>query len=270
MKNLVLVSAALFACTISCKKSTVLSTEPPAAQKDSLRRIPQFVVDSVKINDSLALNPNLTASFEKSLLVFPTVKNKALLDSIYARENIHAENFTKADLLAAAENQKEKFYTDTRKSLAQYTPVSKQIWSNSSRMKVFSNDRNILTIKYSGDGFTGGAHGYYYEFYKVFDLQKNKTIHLSDIIKVQNQKIWGRILMDNFLNNDLEKGQSKMLLVKEIPLTENFYFDAENLYFLYNQYEITAYAAGTVLIKVPLTDIKPFLTADFKKKLDLN
>ena len=75
--------------------------------------------------------------------------------------------------------------------------------------------------------------------------------------------------MNNFLNGDLENGQAEMLLVKEIPLNNNFYFDQENLYFLYNQYEITAYAAGTVLIKIPFTEIKPLLTPEFKASLKL-
>ena len=75
--------------------------------------------------------------------------------------------------------------------------------------------------------------------------------------------------MDNFLKNDTEKKQAEMLLVKEIPLNNNFYFDTEFLYFLYNQYEITAYAAGPVLIKIPLSDIKPLLTKAFIQRQGL-
>ena len=75
--------------------------------------------------------------------------------------------------------------------------------------------------------------------------------------------------MDNFIQNDGDKGQVEMLLVKKIPLSNNFYFDDENLYFLYNQYEITAYAAGTVLIKIPFSDIKPLLTDAFKNRQNL-
>ena len=136
-------------------------------------------------------------------------------------------------------------------------------------MTIFSNKNDLLTIKYSGDGFTGGAHGYYYEFYKVFDLQTKKTLQLSDVLSDKNPKIWSKILMDHFLKNDLENGQSEMLLVKEIPLNDNFYFDQDHLYFLYNQYEITAYAAGPVLIKVPFSAIQTILKSEFKKRLGI-
>ncbi|MCB4235346.1 RsiV family protein [Kaistella anthropi] len=128
---------------------------------------------------------------------------------------------------------------------------------------------DFITIQYTASGYTGGAHGYYNEIYKVFDLKTNKTLQLSDILKVQDAEIWSRILMDHFLKNDLEKGQAAALLVKEIPLNNNFYFDKEYLYFLYNQYEIAAYAAGSVLIKIPLSEIKPFLNDEFKTRLKL-
>ena len=78
-----------------------------------------------------------------------------------------------------------------------------------------------------------------------------------------------RSITYDFLKNDLENGQSEMLLVKEIPLNDNFYFDQDHLYFLYNQYEITAYAAGPVLIKVPFSAIQTILKSEFKKRLGI-
>ena len=75
--------------------------------------------------------------------------------------------------------------------------------------------------------------------------------------------------MDNFLKNDLENGQAQMLLVEDIPLNDNFYFDKDNLYFLYNQYEITAYAAGPVLIKIPFSTVKPLMKPEMKTRLGL-
>src|SRR5690606_22978406 len=139
-----------------------------------------------------------------------------------------------------------------------------------SAMKLFSKSDDFLTVQYTSDGYTGGAHGYYNELYKVFDSKTNKTLQLADVIKDQDATIWGRILMAHFLKNDLERNQAQMLLVKQIPLNTNFYFDAENLYFLYNQYEIAAYAAGPVLIQIPFTEIKPLLDSAFRQRLNLN
>ena len=136
-------------------------------------------------------------------------------------------------------------------------------------MSVFSNTHHMLTLKYTKDEYSGGAHGKYMVYFKVFNLKKNKVLQLSDVLTIQDPEIWDRILSDNFFKADTEKGQAEMLLVKKITPNNNFYFDAEYLYFYYNPYEITAYAAGPVVIKVPLSDIKPFLQADFIKQMDL-
>ena len=269
MKKFVAISilSSLFLWNCNNEKKTMEST--PQVQEKPVAVPEKFVVDSVKVDDSLKIDKNLTLGFRSKLLVFPLIKDSVLLDSIYAKEQIHASIYSKANLLKELQAKKTNFYDETKNGLKEYKPQFKQTWINNSDMNIFSNKNDLLTIKYTGDGFTGGAHGYYYEFYKVFDLKNNRTLHLSDILSEQDHKIWSRILMDNFLKNDLGKGQAQMLLVKQIPLTENFYLGDQHLYFLYNQYEITAYAAGTVLIKVPFTAIKPLLKNEFKTRLGL-
>ena len=126
-------------------------------------------------------------------------------------------------------------------------------------MKVFSNQNDILTISYENDGFSGGAHGYYNILFKNFDLKTNAVIQLSDIFKDINKVDWNKILMKNFKNPD----QKEMLLVDKIPVNNNFYFDSQNITFVYNQYEITAYAAGVVGISIPFSELKPYLKPEF-------
>lgn len=269
MKNFFAISIFLFFALISCNKEKKIpeGTSRITEIKDSISE--KLAIDSVQIDDSLKINENLTVAFQSKLLVFPQIKDSILLDSIYSKVEIHTSNYSKANLLKELQAKKSQFYQETKDGLKDWKPDFKQSWNNNSDMNIFSNKNDLLTIKYSGDGFTGGAHGYYYEFYKVFDLQTKKTLQLSDVLSDKNPKIWSKILMDHFLKNDLEKGQAEMLLVKEIPLIENFYLGDENLYFLYNQYEITAYAAGPVLIKVPFSAIKPLLKNQFKTRLGL-
>lgn len=269
MKNLFAILTILFFAAISCNKAKKMHEGTSATTKinDSLPE--KFAIDSVQIDDSLKITENVTAAFQSKLLVFPQIKDSILLDSIYSKTEIHPTNYSKAHLLKELQAKKSQFYQETKDGLQGWKPDFEQTWNNNSDMTIFSNKNDLLTIKYSGDGFTGGAHGYYYEFYKVFDLQTKKTLQLADVLSDKNPKIWSKILMDHFLKNDLENGQSEMLLVKEIPLNDNFYFDQDHLYFLYNQYEITAYAAGPVLIKVPFSAIQTILKSEFKKRLGL-
>ena len=269
MKNFVVLSIVLSISFVSCEKGKNSLESSNGADTEVLNASENLAVDSIEINDSLRVDKNLTAGFQSKILLFPTLRNKALLDSIYSPKDIRLEEYSKANLSAALNSKKTAYYEEQKEMLKEYTPGFAQNWNNHSDMKVISNENQFLTLQYTGDGYTGGAHGYYFENYKVFDLKNNKTVQLTDVVSNQDSILWDKILMDNFLKNDSENGQAEMLLVDQIPLNNNFYFDKENLYFLYNQYEITAYAAGPVLIKVPLSDIKPLLTDEFKSRQGL-
>jgi hypothetical protein len=268
MKKNLGISIALCLAIISCKKEAS-SVQNSESKTDSLNVAEKMVIDSVKVNDTLEVGKNVTGIFSSKVLVFPNLKNKTLLDSIYSPEKISLLDYSKKNLSDYLSEEQKKFFEEQKKVANEYPIEFVQNWEENSDMNLLSNENDFMTLIYTGNGFSGGAHGYYFEKYKVFDLKNNKTLQLGDIISNQNSKIWNRILMDKFLKNDLDKGQSEMLLVKEIPLNNNFYFDKEYLYFLYNQYEITAYAAGTVLIKVPFSAIKPYVQSEFKKRLGL-
>lgn len=269
MKNFLPLILALLLLQTSCNKETTSVSQTTTLPNDSTKISEKFEIDSVKMEDSLKIDANLTADFASTVLVFPQISDKVLLDSIYAKEQIKLAAYSKTDLLEDLKSKKENFYEETKNSLKDWKPDFKQTWTAHSDMDVHSHENDLLTLVYTGEGFTGGAHGYYYEFYKVFDLKNKKTIQLTDVILDVKATIWSKILMDNFLKNDLQNGQAQMLLVKDIPLNDNFYFDKENLYFLYNQYEIAAYAAGPILIKVPFATIKPLMKTDIKTRLGL-
>lgn len=269
MKNISAVLFLVILSVISCKKAEKSLVEKPEQSPEQITKVDLSATDSVKIVDSLKVSENLTAGFKSTVLVFPNLSNKMLLDSIYAPVNMKLEQYSRENITTELNTQKKAYYDGVKKSLEDWAPDFPQTWEQNSYMKMLSLLNDYITVQYKADGYTGGAHGYYNELYRVYDVKTNKQITLADILKVRDAKIWSRILMDQFLKNDLERGQAEMLLVKEIPLNDNFYFDQNNLYFLYNQYEIAAYAAGPVLIKIPYTEIKPFLTQDFRTKLNL-
>lgn len=269
MKNYLALITIFTLLLVSCNKEKSISENSSKSDKSSLNSAKELVVDSLKLEDSLRIDKNLSLTFSSKLLTFTGLNNQSILDSIYAPEDIKLADYSKENLTKALNQKMQAYYDEQKISLKDYKPEFSQFWNMTSAMKMISNQNEFLTIQYTGDGYTGGAHGYYYENYKVFDLKNNKTLQLTDVITEEDSTVWNKILMDNFLKNDSENGQAEMLLVKEITLNKNFYFDQENLYFLYNQYEITAYAAGPVLIKVPLGDIKPFLNSDFKKRMNL-
>ena len=269
MKNTLPIIAVILLLQVSCNKNKVENSAVSSTKENISKNPEKFTIDSVKVDDSIKIDDNLTATFSSSVLVFPQIKDKVLLDSIYAREELLTSDYSKENILEKLNAKKNKLFEETKASIKDYKPNFKQTWTENSQMKLFSHENDLLTLVYTGDGYSGGAHGYYYEFYDIFDLKNNKKIQLSEVVIDSKDTIWSKILMDNFLKNDLENGQAQMLLVKDIPLNDNFYFDKDNLYFLYNQYEIAAYAAGPVLIKIPFSTVKPLMKPEMKTRLGL-
>ena len=257
MKNLIAICS-IGILLASCTKTEV-KTETGTPNSDSLKTKNSFVVDSVRVEDSLVITKNLTTAFNKQLLVFPSIKNKVILDSIYKEALVESKAYDKNSLQADLTRQMQASFTKTKEDSKEWSPDFKQTWDENSGMKVVSNRDNILTLLYSGGGYSGGAHGYYFESYKVFDLNKNLVINQNDILRNPKDVAWDKILKSHFD----EPGQKEMLLEDKIYPNNNFYFDDKKITFVYNQYEITAYAAGVVYITINFSEIKNLLKPEF-------
>ncbi|MCD9854770.1 RsiV family protein [Epilithonimonas sp. JDS] len=254
MKNLIAILS--FAVLLSsCNKTE--NTKVSSTKSDSIETKKEFAIDSLRVQDSVKVAKTLTLSFEKQILLFPDITNKTLLDSIYKPANISSEDYSKKTLSGILE----KFKTESLKKddSQEYMPEFKQTWEEMSAMKLISNQDDILTLQYAGNGYSGGAHGYYFESYKAFDLKNNKVISQNDIFKNPTDVSWNKILQNHFD----EPEQKEMLLVDKIELNNNFFFDQNKITFVYNQYEITAYAAGVVYITLNFKDIKDQLKPEF-------
>ena len=259
MKTIFLALATAFVL-FSCSPKTTGNKGiiPENANELASENLP-FAVDSLQLQDSIAVAKTLKLRTSSTILLFPTLHNKTLLDSIYSPSGIRLETYSKEKLQKELVNQKEAYFSQGQEDAKEYTPDFEQIWDENSYMKVFSNQNEVLTISYENDGFSGGAHGYYNILFKNFDLKNNAVIQLSDVFIDVNKIDWNKILMKNFKNPD----QKEMLLVDKIPVNNNFYFDSQNITFVYNQYEITAYAAGVVEISIPFAELKPYLKPEF-------
>ncbi|QIG90841.1 DUF3298 and DUF4163 domain-containing protein [Chryseobacterium sp. POL2] len=262
MKNLFTIFAISMLAFTSCTKKE--ATQIQVNTKDSVATGKSFAVDSIKISDSIKKSANITLAYENSILVFPGIEDKSLFDSIYNPTGLKAKDFSQDALKLTLEQDRTDFYKGFDN--ADYEPSSRQTWDNTSNMTVFSNQSDVLTLRYTTSGYTGGAHGFYNEIYKVFDLKNKKSINLEDVVKNPKDKAWEKLLMDSFIKNDKDD-QKAMLLEKTIPLNHNFYFGNNSITFVYNQYEITAYAAGLVYISLQYDDIKDYLKPEFLQRI---
>lgn len=273
MKNTIAILAlSSFFVFSSCKKKETVETP---THKTENQKSDEFIVDSVKTEGSTKVGDSLSVTFSSKLLVFPGLKDKVLLDSIYFHEK-ELKDFSKTGLQKYLEEEKNKYFISMKKDDELYSDLGHvQEWFSHSNMKLKSNANDYMHIQYSAEAYIGGAHGEYGFSERVFDLKKNSKLELKDITSMPNNKLEALLMKNidktkgNASDADGEVKNSEMLLVEKIPASDNFYFDDKNLYFHYSPYEITAYAAGDIVIPVSWEELKGTLNEEFKERMKI-
>jgi hypothetical protein len=274
MKNTIALLAFSSLLAISaCKKSENVNTNTDKTEAPSAAK---FTVDSVKVSDSIKLNDSLTLKFSSKMLVFPEIKDKKLLDSIYFT-NKNIQDFSKKGIQSLVDKNKNEYFNNVKKDSKDWISdlTFAQKWYSDSSMNLKSNTNDYLHIEYGWGSYEGGAHDNYGFSERVFDLKNNRKVELEDITSISKNELQ-KILMKNInkINSGTmdDKGKvnnSEMLLVDVIPATGNFYFDDKNLYFHYSPYEITAFAAGDITIPVSWEELKGKLKPDFQTRMNI-
>ena len=75
--------------------------------------------------------------------------------------------------------------------------------------------------------------------------------------------------MNNFSKDPNGNSYNESILFEadKLDKTENFYFDNQNLYLVYQPYEIASYADGIVTIKIPFSELQDWMKDEFKQKI---
>ncbi|NML56504.1 RsiV family protein [Chryseobacterium cheonjiense] len=274
MKNIVAALALSTLMMVSCKKNENSSTD--IVTNDTVQAN-SFTVDSVKVNDSLQLSDSLKVKYSSTMLVFPNIENKTLLDSIYFDQK-NISDFSKNGLQAVLEKNKNEYFNTIKKDSKEWISDMNfsQEWYSDTGMKLKSRIKDYIHIQYIWGSYEGGAHDNYGFSERVFDLKNNKKLQLKDITTMPKTKIEAMLLKNiNKINsgttdNSGAVNNSEMLLVDVVPATDNFYFDEKNLYFHYSPYEIAAFAAGDITIPVSWKELKGTINPEFEKRMGIS
>jgi hypothetical protein len=258
---------------ISCKKEKTPTEKNVIAEK-----VPEkFIVDSVLVEDSAKISDKLGLSYHSEVLIYPSIKDKPLLDSIYFMYK-GISNYSEKGVEDFLQKDRTKYFDETKKQSKVWISDLgyHQNWYTSFKMKQISHQNDFLQIEYLSAAYQGGAHDNYWFSNRVFDLKNEKKLVLSDITTMPNAKL-SQILRKNLdkkpsgtTDSKGDVNNSKMLLVEVIEPNENFYFDDKNLYFHYSPYEIAAFAAGDIVIPVSWQDLKGTLKPEFISRLKIN
>lgn len=133
-------------------------------------------------------------------------------------------------------------------------------WYNESTIDLFAITSETYTLSTSSEGYQGGAHGYYSLGFDNYQTQTNTKLALDDLFVPDYNQTLHAIASNHYKRL---KG-----LTPNQPLTDDDWFDdnfilaksfaitPEGLYFVYNQYEIKAYAYGITEFMLPYSQIQ--------------
>ena len=129
---------------------------------------------------------------------------------------------------------------------------------------VIRQDSSLTTLQSQIYTYTGGAHGNTYIGFINWDTKKKQGVFLNDIMnpgyRVKLTAIAEKIFRKNENLTDTSSLKADYFFKDaKFSLNDNFLITPLGLRFLYNQYEIKPYAAGTTDLLIPYDKIKSLL-----------
>ena len=109
----------------------------------------------------------------------------------------------------------------------------------------------------------GAAHGMYHQEFVNFDLNTKKRLALEDIlVKGAEQQVLDALYDANTMwleQHNIERSQLK--------LSDNFYYGANGLVFVYPLYELASYAEGMTELNLPYAAMTQLIKAEYLPSL---
>ncbi|MDR2470063.1 MAG: RsiV family protein [Tannerella sp.] len=136
-----------------------------------------------------------------------------------------------------------------------------------SNNQILYNRNNLLGVLSARESYQGGAHSVHYYTSRVIDLTTGSRITEKEIFIDECQDdlakiIAEEIVLSNNVDNVSELENIGFFDIGEIKPNGNFYVDDTGIAYIYNEYEIAAYALGAITVHLPYEKIRHLLRQD--------
>jgi hypothetical protein len=145
-------------------------------------------------------------------------------------------------------------------------------WIMDRKVSVVGKLGNLLSLELMESSYMGGAHPNSFLIYKVIDLSTGQVVKLYDLLDRTKKPTLDRLRLEQLEADKLAGGAEadwKTYFFEESFLpdgsfykNDNFRIGPEGITFLYNSYEIAAYAFGRTEITIPLKTIQPLVRVE--------
>lgn len=177
------------------------------------------------------------------------------------------KDYTQVTLNDLQKAQRDSFFTYYRETMKDEKPDSSreyfsESYARTSEMQVLFNEKDLLSVGYSGYAFDGGAHGSYGTVLASYDLVTKKQMTLDDVFKSNYKKTLSAALekaLRKKYNLNPKESLNQFLFDNSIAPNDNFAVSRKGILFNYTPYEIAAYAAGEIQLFIPFDEVKSVL-----------
>lgn len=228
---------------ISCKNENKLTFEPYRFTTEKCNECPLVSIAIPEAISDDVLSTIINTSLQEeiiSLLIFDDAPNITSVSDA-------AQSFKNAFLLL----QK----THSNESL---------VWEAKIDGKISYENENLISLELHAYIFTGGAHGYTVNRFLNFDKAKGRILENWELFK--DGEAFETFVEDRFRKQeaiplDMPINTTGLMFDENIfYLPENIGFTEKGLELRYEQYEISSFADGPIMLTLPLSEAQNYLT----------
>jgi len=252
MKNLL---ACIFILLIL---SSCQNNKENTAQIDVKNDTLVYQYDSVKVySKNIPKGKQNLIDTPKASITFPVFKNDTLNQFIKRKV---FDYIAKEEPITPYKDMMSSFikgYDD----FVQSNPETPQSWFLIIKINVLRQSSNYISLKYIHSDYVGGAHGYTGISFLNYNPKTNQPVTLDSLIQKDKMNVLLAIAEGIFRKNEkltptqsLE--ESYFFEKGKFALAQSYYVSNKGLVFLYNPYEIKAYAEGYTELVVPFSALK--------------
>jgi hypothetical protein len=177
------------------------------------------------------------------------------------------------DLKALYKQQRQQFFKEYREDASDTRPAAADTagigayapglsYEDQTNTYVLYRQTNLLSLEFFHYNYSGGAHGNYGSTGASYDLRTGRRLRYDDIFRPEASQQLPALLgqaVRPLVGLAAEDPLDKQLFVKQMPVTHNVFLTTGGAVFIYQPYEIAAYAQGEVRVFLPLAAIRSLL-----------
>lgn len=254
-----LLIAVISACTQN--KTTQVTDSTATTVKTVATDTLTYTYDSVRVYSKTPVSANKAVTdTAKAIVSFPVFKdaatNKFLEEKVIALAGKKDVYKTYKQLATGFIKEFDTYKTSN--------PTTNESWFTHMDTKVKANYPNYISVLFIYQDYKGGAHPNYLFTYFNYNPKIGQTITLDSLITADGMPKLRSIAENIFRKNEqlapnASLSERYFFADGVFSLPETFTVTKEGIKFLYNPYEIKAYAEGTTELVVPFSKINDIM-----------